>query len=128
MDDALGPVAYADAPAPRFLGEEIPAVRADRTSPETAKRIDDAVRGLLQGAYDTAVAIRENRTVLDRCAQALVERETLIESELQVLAADLWLHSGGIRAGAAVSYRTTAASPAVNAAPNAVADGRRLPD
>jgi len=90
MDDALGPVTYADAQPSLLLGEAGQASRADHTSPETAERIDEAVHRLLQGALDRALAIlRENRTVLDRSANALLERETLDEAELRVLAAEL---------------------------------------
>lgn len=117
MDDALGPVSYADVPAPLFLGQVTPSVHVGRTSsPETAQRIDDAVHGLLQGAFDTALTIlRENRAVLDRCAQALVERETLLESELQALAADLRPRSEGISRDAESPRRRAASSHAINA-------------
>ncbi|HEX7438390.1 MAG TPA: ATP-dependent zinc metalloprotease FtsH [Caldimonas sp.] len=92
MDDALGPVTYADEKPTLLLGEAGVAAHADRTSPETAQRIDEAVRGLLQGAFDRALAIlRENRVVLDRAAAALIERETLDEAELRALAGELRL-------------------------------------
>lgn len=90
MDDTLGPVTYADTQPSLLLGEAAPAVHAQRTSPETALRIDEAVHGLLQGAFDRAQAIlRENRDVLDRSAKALMERETLDEGELSALAGEL---------------------------------------
>jgi cell division protease FtsH len=110
MDDALGPVTYADAQPPLFLGDATPAAHVDRTSPETAQRIDDAVHGLLQGAFDSALAIlRENRAVLDRCAHALMERETLVESELQALSADLRPRTASTQAATAVPHRRAAA-------------------
>lgn len=90
MDDALGPVAYADTQPNLLLGGTAPTVFAQRTSPETAQRIDEAVHGLLQGAVDRAHTIlRENRDVLDRSAKALMERETLDEAELATLAGQL---------------------------------------
>jgi cell division protease FtsH len=90
MDDTLGPVTYADSQPSLLLGEATPAVHTQRTSPETAQRIDEAVHGLLQGASDRAQAIlRENRDVLDRSAKALMERETLDEGELSALAGEL---------------------------------------
>jgi len=83
-------VTWADAQPSLLLGESGQASRADHASPETAERIDEAVHRLLQGALDRALAIlRENRTVLDRSANALLERETLDEAELRVLAAEL---------------------------------------
>lgn len=90
MDDTLGPVTYADAQPSLLLGETAPAVHAQRTSAETALRIDEAVHGLLQGAFDRAHSIlRENRDVLDRSAKALMAQETLDEGELSALADEL---------------------------------------
>ena len=90
MDDALGPVAYADAPASPLLGETGRTSHADRTGPDIARGIDRAVQGLLQGAFDRALAIlRDNRGVLDRGAQELIVHETLDEAALRILAVDL---------------------------------------
>jgi cell division protease FtsH len=92
MDDALGPVSYTDAKPTLLLGEAGPVVRAERTSPQTAERIDAAIHALLQGAFERALAIlRENRPALDRAAQALIEHETLDEAQLRELAARLRL-------------------------------------
>jgi cell division protease FtsH len=92
MDDALGPVSYIDAKPTLLLGEAGPAERVEHTSPETAERIDAAVHGLLQAAFERALAILgENRAILDRSAQALIERETLDEGELRELVAQLRL-------------------------------------
>jgi cell division protease FtsH len=86
MDDGLGPVSYADAP-PRLLLDETRATPAERTGPATAERIDRAVHDLLLEALERAGRVLEShRAVLDRCAQALVERETLDEGELFALA------------------------------------------
>jgi cell division protease FtsH len=90
MDESLGPVTYADAKPSLLLGEATPTARAERTSPQTAQRIDAAVQGLLQSALDRATGIlSDNRVVLDRAAQALLARETLDEAELEALARDL---------------------------------------
>jgi len=90
MDEGLGPVAYSDAKPTLLLGEEGAAARPVTASPQTAARIDAAVHGLVQGAFERALGIlRENRAVLDRAAAALVERETLDETALRELAADL---------------------------------------
>jgi len=88
MDDAVGAVVYADS-RPTFLGEPN-AVRAEGASEETARRIDDAVRRLVQQAFDRSAALlRANRALLDRCAEALLARETLDEDELLALASGL---------------------------------------
>ncbi len=90
MDEGLGPVTYADAPLSPLLGEAGMPSRAEHASPQTAERIDAAVQGLLQSAQERAAAIlRDNREVLDRCATALMAHETLDESQLQSLTADL---------------------------------------
>ena len=90
MDEGLGPVTYADAPLSPLLGEAGMPSRAEHASPHTAERIDAAVQGLLQSAQDRAGAIlRDNRDVLDRCATALMAHETVDESQLQSLTADL---------------------------------------
>ena len=59
-------------------------------SPETAQKIDAAVRGIVHDAFETAIALlRDNRATLDRCAQALLDKETLEEAEILSLTTDL---------------------------------------
>jgi len=92
MDDALGPVSYADTQPNLLLGEAGLPTHAERTSPETARRIDDGVRRLMQGALDRSLAIlRENRALLDCAALALMAHETLDEAELRALTGELHL-------------------------------------
>jgi cell division protease FtsH len=85
MDENLGCVAY-DAPPPRFLdlpGEMHPAAR---TSPATQERIDYAVRTIVMDAFARTLALLERRRVeLQRCAMALLQRETLDEAALKAL-------------------------------------------
>ena len=90
MDEGLGCVAYAEN-APRFLDVAgATTYRGSEASPETAQKIDVAVRGIVHDAFETAIALlRDNRTTLDRCAQALLEKETLEEAEILGLTADL---------------------------------------
>jgi cell division protease FtsH len=90
MDEAVGPVVYADAPPSMLVPLEghrpYSAAAAVNTSPETAQRIDDAVRRLVQQALARAVQLlRERRPVLDRCVRALIAQETLDEEALRVL-------------------------------------------
>ncbi len=90
MDEGLGPVSYADTPPGFLAGVNGAGASSQKTSPETARRIDDAVQGLLTSALERSLAIlRCNREVLDRSAAALMERETLDESELAALAGQL---------------------------------------
>ncbi len=90
MDEGLGYVTYAEN-QPRFLDVvEGAPYRGCEASPETAQQIDAAVRRIVHTAFDSAIALlRENRSVLDRCAHALLEKETLEEAEIANLTADL---------------------------------------
>ena len=85
MDEGLGYVAY-EAPPARFLDMpgELPAAR--RSSPATQQRIDDAVRAIVMDAFARTLALLEGRrAVLERCARALLEHETLDEAALKAL-------------------------------------------
>jgi cell division protease FtsH len=90
MDEGLGHVAYAET-APRFL--DVPGGSSHQgceASPETAEKIDTAVRGIVHSAFDIATELlRSNRATLDRCAQALMDRETLDEADLLALTGEL---------------------------------------
>ena len=89
MDDSLGCVAYAHH-APRFLDGPAMTAGGDEASPDTARRIDDAMARLVQAALATATAVLvDNREVLDRCARALLDKESLDESDILALTADL---------------------------------------
>lgn len=86
MSDRLGPVALGRAQGGMFLGRDIMAERD--FSEETAAAIDDEVRNLVDQAYRRAKAVlTENRSVLDRLAEMLIERETVDAEELQELLA-----------------------------------------
>jgi cell division protease FtsH len=89
MVEKLGPVTFEDAPQ-NFLGMPAPALAHERKySEETAREIDTAVRQIVQEAFDKAVGIlRSKRAVLERTAQALLEKETLGEAELKALIAE----------------------------------------
>jgi cell division protease FtsH len=90
MDEGLGYVAYAES-APRFLEVQGAAPRRGcEASPDTAQRIDAAVRAIVHAAFDRATALlRDNRATLDRCAGALLDKETLDEAELLGLTSEL---------------------------------------
>ena len=87
MDPGLGPVAYERDGLPR-LAVPGPAWRERAgASEDTRRRIDVAVRRLLDAAFDRATRLLEQRRgALDRCAQALLERETLDEAAIRALA------------------------------------------
>jgi cell division protease FtsH len=91
MDDGLGCVAYAEPPSPFLDPDDRASARGGGGfSPDTAKRIDAAVQRIVQQAFDIALSVlRGNRTTLERCAQALLEHETLEEPDIRRLVGDL---------------------------------------
>jgi cell division protease FtsH len=87
MSDRLGPVALGRQQGNMFLGRDIAAERD--FSEETAATIDDEVRNLVDQAYRRAkTVLTQNRAVLDKLAQMLVEKETVDADELQELLAN----------------------------------------
>jgi cell division protease FtsH len=83
MDEALGQVTY-DNERQTFLGEQQDLGLFPRSySEQTAWRIDEAVRELINQAFDRAASILEaHRQLLDDTAQKLLEKETLTADEL----------------------------------------------
>jgi len=87
MSDRLGPVALGRQQGNMFLGRDIVAERD--FSEETAAVIDEEVRQLVDTAYQRAKSVlTNNRHILDRLAQMLVEKETVDADELQELLAN----------------------------------------
>ncbi len=90
MDEGLGYVALEVQRAsmldlPAALGQGGPAL-----SEQTLRRIDEAIRSIVMGAFERATAILgSNREVLERGAQALLAQETLDEPAIRGLTADL---------------------------------------
>ncbi|MGA8261427.1 MAG: ATP-dependent zinc metalloprotease FtsH [Arenicellales bacterium] len=86
MDEQLGYVTYEQT-QPRFL-DAPPGIGSptDNLSEATRKGIDDSVRKIIKTVFERAFKILEsNREVLDHCAGALLERETLDETQLREL-------------------------------------------
>jgi cell division protease FtsH len=81
----LGPLSFGKKEEQIFLGREIAQHRD--YSEETAIRIDEQVKKLVQGGYDTAAAILDKYTeALVKIAEALLVREILDGSEvLQII-------------------------------------------
>lgn len=72
----LGPVALGENQEQLFLAKEI--TRTQNYSEATAQRIDEAIREIVQGQYERARSIiEEKREALTTIAQALLEFETL---------------------------------------------------
>jgi cell division protease FtsH len=87
MSERLGPVALGRQNGNIFLGRDI---ASDRDfSDETAAAIDEEVRELVDRAYTRAKEVLvNNRQILDKLAQMLVEKETVDAEELQELLAN----------------------------------------
>jgi len=87
MSDRLGPVALGRQQGNMFLGRDI---ASDRDfSDRTAATIDEEVRALVDRAYNrTKEVLLNNRHILDKLAQMLVEKETVDSEELQDLLAN----------------------------------------
>jgi cell division protease FtsH len=84
MAEGVGAIAYGQEDEPIFLGKEI-ATHKDY-SEETARKIDDAIRSLLEGAKNMASEIlARERSNLDKLADALMQRETLEDSDVRAL-------------------------------------------
>ena len=85
MVPELGHVSYESEPS-ALLGGPASPFRTRDYSDDTAREIDTAVRAMVQGAFDKALAIlREERDALEAGAKQLLEKETLGEAELQAL-------------------------------------------
>ncbi len=86
MDEKLGNVAYEHQPQ-SLLGTELQMPVLKEYSEDTARSIDLAVRELVAGGFERALALlREQRERLERGAQLLLEHETLTEEDLERLA------------------------------------------
>jgi len=89
MSEELGPLTFGKKEEQIFLGREF-AQRRDY-SEETAVLIDKEVARLVSEAYERAKKIiQENMDALHALAEALLERETLAESDIEaIIAADV---------------------------------------
>jgi cell division protease FtsH len=89
MVEGLGNVTY-EAENGTFLGGPAPAGWHERTYSETtAREIDQAVKALVDAAYNRTLAIlKSRRSVLEHGARLLLEKETLAEDDLRKLMAE----------------------------------------
>ena len=80
----LGPLTFGKQEEQIFLGREISQHRD--YSEDTAEAIDEQVRNFVMEGYDRAKQIlTDNSKALERIAEALLERETLDGTEIQML-------------------------------------------
>ena len=83
----LGPLSLESAQEEVFLGRNWG--QRSEYSEESAARIDDQVRSIVNHCYDQAKQImRENRMVIDRLVDLLVEKETLDGDEFRQIVSE----------------------------------------
>ena len=88
MEEKLGNLSYQDEPTPFLPAVQRPPPR--EYSDETAREIDRSVRAISETAFKRAVDIlTTNRAVLEEGARQLLQKETLTEAEIAVIAATL---------------------------------------
>ena len=84
MSDVLGPLSYSKEEEHIFLGREIAQHRD--YSEDTARKIDEEITRLVQKAYSIAKnVLEENLDILHALADLLLEKETVLGSELDTL-------------------------------------------
>jgi cell division protease FtsH len=82
MAEEIGPIAYGQEDEPIFLGKEI--ARHKDYSEDTAQRLDKAIREILDRARENAAQIiSKHKKELEKLADALLARETLIDDEVR---------------------------------------------
>jgi len=91
MDERVGHIVYEDNQQ-TFLGQQgFPQPNRHSMSDATAQLIDGAVKGIVDEIFlFTTGLLEENREVLERCAKALLEKETLNEDELKHLTENMY--------------------------------------
>jgi len=84
MSESLGPLSYGRRQQSLYLGSDY--VQDRNYSEATARKIDAAVRQLVDDAHDRAGSIlEEQREILDALAARLQEKEVITGEELQAL-------------------------------------------
>ena len=84
MSEKLGPISLARERVDVFLGEEI--VKSNEHSEELSALVDGEIRSLIMRSYDKAKGLlKDNRSVLDRLARELLDREVIAGAELETL-------------------------------------------
>jgi len=87
MSEKLGSVAYDREPGNFLPGPDQPYPMRERDyAEETAAAVDQEVRAIVDRVFQrTQVILKARRSVLDRAAKKLLEKETLEQSDLEAL-------------------------------------------
>ncbi|MEM8715035.1 MAG: ATP-dependent zinc metalloprotease FtsH4 [Cyanobacteria bacterium P01_G01_bin.4] len=84
MSKVLGPLAYDRPQGNSFLGDGGNPRRM--VSDDTAKAIDEEVKGIVEGGHQMALSIlKDNRDLLEEIAQKILEQEVIEGEELKTL-------------------------------------------
>ncbi|PID44493.1 MAG: cell division protein FtsH [Proteobacteria bacterium] len=88
MSEELGPLTYGKKEEQIFLGREIAQHRD--FSEETARQIDLAVKEIILEASDkVTIMLEEHRDILKRMADDLLEKETIVLEDIELIVAEL---------------------------------------
>jgi cell division protease FtsH len=86
LSEELGPMTYTDEEDEVFLGRSV--TQHKHVSEETARRIDEVVRGVIDRAYERAREIlTTNMVTLEAMAQALLQYETIDREQIAAIMA-----------------------------------------
>ena len=87
LSDELGPMTYAEEEDEVFLGRSV--TQHKHVSDETARKIDEVVRGVIDRAYDRATTILtdEHRQARTRWRSALLQYETIDREQIAAIMA-----------------------------------------
>ncbi|RNF82568.1 ATP-dependent zinc metalloprotease FtsH [Montanilutibacter psychrotolerans] len=100
LSDEMGPIAYSEEDDEVFLGRSVTQHKS--VSNETARRIDEVVRNILDKAYGTSTQIlKDNMDKLHVMAEALLQYETIDAKQIDDIMAGRepglptdWIKSG----------------------------------
>ncbi|WP_177408638.1 ATP-dependent zinc metalloprotease FtsH [Pseudomonas sp. M30-35] len=83
LSEKLGPLMYAEEEGEVFLGRSMGS-QSSNISGDTAKLIDQEIRSIIDGCYDTAKRmLEENRDKLEAMAEALMKYETIDADQIE---------------------------------------------
>ncbi|WP_417662890.1 ATP-dependent zinc metalloprotease FtsH [Pseudomonas sp.] len=83
LSEKLGPLMYAEEEGEVFLGRSMGS-QSSNVSGDTAKLIDQEIRSIIDGCYDTAKRmLEENRDKLEAMAEALMKYETIDADQIE---------------------------------------------
>ena len=84
MSEKIGPLSLRKDESEVFLGRDI--VKQHHYSDETAKNIDDEIKRIINDCYFKAKSIiMENKIILDKIVEKLIDKETINGEELDLI-------------------------------------------